>query len=79
VSVAAGSVAYESPCECTLVPGADSTNACWHSCRAGHAQVVQALVEHGADLDWLGYEGLTCRAAGLQSANPELVEMLSAR
>lgn len=54
----------------------DITNACWHACRAGVPDAVAALVAHGADLDWLGYDGLTSRAAGLRSGNDALVARL---
>ena len=61
-------------------PGAgDVTNACWHACRAGRLAAARLLVEHGADLDWLGYDGLTPRRAGMASGNPDLVEWLTGR
>lgn len=50
----------------------DITNAAWHACRAGQLAAVQLLAEHGADLDWLGYEEQTSRQAGLASASGEL-------
>jgi uncharacterized protein len=56
---------------------AEITNACWHACRAGQLLAVEQLVGHGADLDWLGYDQLTCRQAGLNSANSELVAWLA--
>ena len=52
------------------------TNACWHACRAGHLQVVQTLVARGADIDWLGYDQLTSRQAGLASGNADLIAWL---
>lgn len=58
-------------------PAADVTNACWHACRAGAAASVRLLVEHGADLDWLGYDGLTCRAAGVASGNPAVAALVA--
>lgn len=54
----------------------DITNACWHACRSGHLAAVQILVEHGADLEWLGYVDLTSRQAGLQSGDAALVAWL---
>lgn len=50
----------------------DVTNACWHACRNGQLAAVQLLVDHGADLDWLGYDDLTSRLAGMQSESAEL-------
>lgn len=57
----------------------DITNACWHACRAGQLAAVQALVARGADLNWLGYDDLTSRAAALGSGNDALVEWLHTR
>ncbi len=53
------------------------TNACWHACRGGQLAAVQMLVDHGADIDWLGYESMTSRQAGLASGNPELIRWLT--
>jgi ankyrin repeat protein len=63
----------------TAYEQADLDNACWHACRAGRVACAQVLVDHGADLEWLGYEGLTARAAGLQSGDPALALWLAAR
>jgi len=55
---------------------ADITNACWHACRAGQLPTAQALAARGADLDWLGHDGLTVRAAGLQSGDEAMARWL---
>jgi ankyrin repeat protein len=52
------------------------TNSCWHACRAGRLDAVEMLVDRGADLDWLGHDGLTPRDAGLASGNDELAARL---
>lgn len=57
---------------------ADITNACWHACRAGQLVVAQLLVAAGANLEWLGYDDLTSRAAGMASGNVALVDWLQA-
>jgi uncharacterized protein len=54
----------------------DLTNACWHACRAGQLEATQALVANGADIDWLGYDGLTSRRAGVDSGNETLATWL---
>lgn len=54
----------------------DLTNACWHACRAGALAAARTLVALGADLEWLGYDELTCRQAGLASGNPEVIAWL---
>ncbi len=53
------------------------TNAGWHACRAGQLATVRMLSDAGADLDWLGHDGLTSRQAGLASDRPELVAWLT--
>ncbi len=55
----------------------DITNACWHACRAGQLGTARLLVDHGADLGWLGYDDLTCRQAGLASGQPDLIAWLA--
>lgn len=54
----------------------DITNACWHACRAGLLPVAQLLVAAGANLEWLGHDDLTPRAAGIASGNAELATWL---
>lgn len=54
----------------------DITNACWHACRAGRPAAARQLVAAGADLEWVGHDGLTPRAAGLASGDDELVAWL---
>lgn len=41
--------------------GLEITNACWHASRAGNADCVRLLVEHGADLDLPLHDGRTAR------------------
>jgi hypothetical protein len=53
------------------------TNAAWHACRAGQLATARLLTDHGADLDWLGYDDLTARAAGLASGDPQLAAWLA--
>ena len=59
-----------------MLPADEITNACWHANRNGQLPTVQLLVANGADLDWLGYDDLTSRQAGLQSGNADLVAWL---
>jgi hypothetical protein len=61
----------------TAYEQADLDNACWHACRAGRLACVEVLAARGADLDWLGYDGLTTRAAGLESGDPALAAWLA--
>jgi ankyrin repeat protein len=57
--------------------GDDITNACWHACRAGSLSTARILASEGADLDWVGYDNLTPRQAGLASGHAALIAWLS--
>ena len=61
------------------IPTDEVTNACWHACRAGQRNTTQALLAHGADIDWLGYDDLTSRQAALNSGSNELISWLAAQ
>jgi ankyrin repeat protein len=52
------------------------TNACWNACRGGQVVVAQLLVAAGADLEWVGHDGLTPRAVGLASGSDDMVAWL---
>ena len=65
--------------EASAYERADLDNACWHACRAGQARAARMLAERGADVDWLGYDGLTSRAAGERSGDVALATWLRAR
>ena len=56
--------------------GDDITNACWHACRAGMLGTARVLVAAGADLDQVGHDNLTARAAGHASGNADLIAWL---
>jgi ankyrin repeat protein len=55
------------------------TNACWHACRAGQTATTELLVERGADLDRSVHDGLTARAAGVESGDSALIDWLATR
>lgn len=57
----------------------DVTNACWNACRAGQMDATRLLVAAGADLDWVGHDDLTPRAAAMASGNDELIGWLRSR
>lgn len=57
----------------------DVTNAFWHACRGGQRAVAEHLLEHGADLHWIGHDRKTPLDAARASGNAELVEWLRAR
>jgi ankyrin repeat protein len=54
----------------------DTTNALWHACRGGSREVVEVLLAHGADLNWIGYERKTPLQAALESGSQDLVDWL---
>lgn len=35
------------------------TSAFWGACHGGHLPTARYLAEHGADLNWIGYDGMT--------------------
>lgn len=51
-------------------------NALWHACRGGQRPVVEYLIEHGANPNWIGYDGKTPLDAARQSGASELVQWL---
>jgi ankyrin repeat protein len=61
-------------------PTADEiTNAFWSACHGGQQAVAQYLLERGADLNWVGYEGFTPLDAATRSGAGELVQWLRDR
>ncbi|MFC4056088.1 ankyrin repeat domain-containing protein [Actinomadura syzygii] len=59
-------------------PG-EVTNALWHACHGGQRPVVAYLLESGANINWVGHEGLTPLEAARRGAADELADWLSAR
>ena len=60
-----------------LIPRADEmTNAFWCACHGGQINAAQYLLRHGADLNWVGHDGLTPLDAAIRNGNEELVAWL---
>jgi ankyrin repeat protein len=55
------------------------TNAFWCACHGGQMEAAQYLLAHGADLNWVGYDGLTPLGAATRNGNEELVSWLRAQ
>ena len=55
------------------------TNACWSACHGGQTAADEYLLERGADLNWVGYDGLTPLDAAARSGARELVAWLRDR
>jgi ankyrin repeat protein len=55
------------------------TNAFWHACRGGQRAVAEYLVEHGANVHWIGHDRKTPLDVARESGVSELVQWLEAR
>jgi len=55
------------------------TNAFWSACHGGQTSAAEYLLERGADLNWVGYDGLTPLDAAVRSRARELVVRLRDR
>ena len=55
------------------------TNAFWCACHGGQRTAAEYLLGRGADLNWIGYDGLTPLDAAIRSGASELVEWLCSR
>lgn len=55
------------------------TQAFWLACHGGQLTAAQYLLNQGADLQWIGYDGLTPYDAAVRSDNDELIEWLSSK
>ncbi len=59
------------------LPAADVvTNAFWCACHGGQSIAAKCLLSRGADLNWVGHDGLTALDAARRNGNTELVEWL---
>lgn len=54
----------------------DVTNAFWCACHGGHEEAAQFLIARGANLNWVGHDGLTPLDAAIRNGNEELVRWL---
>src|SRR5580692_8160505 len=52
------------------------TNAFWCACHGGRQASAEVLLSRGANLNWIGYDGLTPLDAATRSGAAELVEWL---
>ncbi|MCA1319566.1 ankyrin repeat domain-containing protein [Bacillus tianshenii] len=55
------------------------TQAFWLACHGGQLNAAQYLLKQGADLQWIGYDGLTPYDAAVRSEANELIEWLSSK
>lgn len=52
------------------------TNAFWSACHGGQLAAADYLLARGADLNWVGHDGLTALDTAVRSGNSELIEWL---
>lgn len=57
-------------------PPDEVTHAFWCACHGGQRATAEYLLDRGADLDWVGYDGLTPIEAARRSGAEEVVEWL---
>jgi ankyrin repeat protein len=55
------------------------TNAFWHACRGGQQPAAEDLLQRGADLNWIGYEGKTPLHAAEEHGDLGLIRWLRER
>lgn len=55
------------------------TNAFWGACHGGQQRTAEYLLEFGANLNWIGYDGLTPLDAARRHGADQLVEWLRGR
>lgn len=59
-------------------PAAQITSSFWHACRGGQLAVAECLLDHGADLNWVGYDHKTPLDVAREGGHAELVSWLEA-
>src|SRR5262249_34131490 len=52
------------------------TNAFWCACHGGHLNTAHWLLDRGAELDWVGHDGLTPLDAARRSKADDVVAWL---
>jgi hypothetical protein len=57
----------------------DITSALWMACHGGQQSTAELLLDQGADLNWIGYDGLTPLDAAIRSEATELAGWLRRR
>jgi ankyrin repeat protein len=60
-------------------PPPDVTNAFWCACHGGQRATAEYLLGRGADLNWIGYDGLTPLGAARRAGADELAAWLVSR
>jgi ankyrin repeat protein len=58
---------------------ADVTESFWQACHGGQRQVAEYLLDHGAELNWIGYDERTALDIAKGSGADDIVEWLQDR
>jgi ankyrin repeat protein len=61
---------------CVQATSEEITNAFWCACHGGQRETAEYLLKRGADLNWIGHDGLTPIDAAKRSGASELLEWL---
>ncbi len=54
----------------------DLTNALWHACRGAQRSTASLLLDHGADVNWIGHDRKTACDVALEGGEPGFIEWL---
>ena len=57
-------------------PAEEVTKAFWLACHGGQREAAEYLLDRGADINWIGYDGLTPLGAARRSEATDVVEWL---
>jgi ankyrin repeat protein len=57
----------------------ETTGAFWHACRGGQRDTAEFLLNHDAELNWIGWDNVTPLQAAHKSGNPALVAWLQSK
>jgi ankyrin repeat protein len=57
----------------------DINSAFWQACHGNQRRAAEYLLDRGADLNWIGYDGLTPLDTAIRSQAGDLVEWLLIR
>lgn len=64
----------------TVEQDTDNLNSSfWGACHGGHVATAAVLLEHGADINWAGYDGLTPLDAARRSETQSVIDWLQRR
>jgi uncharacterized protein len=60
-------------------PAEEITKAFWLACHGGQREAAEYLLDRGADINWIGYDGLTPLGAARRSEASDVADWLAGR